>query len=258
MTNKCKTMLIAAALAWMGASAPAADAGEALSTSGDIGVVSQYVWRGVTQTKGKPAVQGDLGLSSETGVSASVWFSNAYPAGAPQYAGRDVVEFDWTLDYSLELDAFSLSAGAIWYTYLYDSASNFPEFYLGASLDAPLSPSVTVYYTFADSKSKAYLAGDLWVDLGVSASAAGWDLGGTLSFVSWKKSTANRANKNKWKSGLSVLALSASRGVKLGGTDATVSLSYSQPLAKKAPDGNRYIYGAAAKPEFVAGLNLSY
>ncbi len=249
--------ILAAAMLWLAAGAPGAQAGE-LGLSGDIGVVSQYVWRGVTQTSGKPAVQGDLGVSTDAGVSASVWFSNAYPASAPQYKGRDVVEFDWTLDYTLELDAFSLSAGAIWYTYLYDSASNFPEIYLGASFNAPLAPSVTIYYTVADSNNKTYLAGDLWVDLGVSASAAGWDLGGTLSFVSWKKSTAQRANKNKWKSGLSVLALSASRGVKLGGTDATVSLSYSQPLAKKAPDGNRYIYGAAAKPEFVAGINLSY
>jgi len=250
-----QTMLAALAFA-VSAAMPAAKA-EELSLSGDIGIVSQYVWRGVTETKGKPAVQGDLGLSAG-GLSAGVWFSNTYPASAPQYKGRDVVEFDWTLDYTVELDALSLSAGAIWYIYLYDAASNFPEVYLGASLDAPLSPWLTLYYTAADSNNKTYLAGDLWVDLGLSTEAAGFELGATLSFVQWKKSQANRGNAAKWKNGLSVLSLSASKGLKLGETEASVSLSYSQPLAKKAADGNRYIYGTAAKPEFVAGFNLSY
>ncbi len=254
---KMKKMTLAAAFASLLAMGGFAPQAKADGVSGDIGVYTQYVWRGVTQTNGKTAVQGDLGYSMG-GLSAGVWFSNAYPASAPQYAGRDVVEFDWTLDYTAEFDALSVSAGAIWYTYLYDSASNFPEVYLGASLDAPLSPSLTIYYTTTDSKSKAYLAGDMWIDLGLSASVQGFDLGATLSYVNWKNSAKYRPTTAQWKDGLSVLALNVSKGVKLGDVDATVSLTWSQPLAKKAADGNRYIYGVAAKSEFVAGVNFAY
>ncbi|MDX8401792.1 MAG: TorF family putative porin [Mariprofundaceae bacterium] len=252
---KMKRFTIAAAVVSLLAAGALSPQARADGISGDIGVYSQYVWRGVTQTSGKTAVQGDLGYSSG-GLSAGVWFSNAYPASAPQYAGRDVVEFDWTLDYSTAFSGVGVSVGAIGYTYLYDSGSNFPEVYLGVSLDAPLAPSLTVYYTASDSNSKFYRAGDMWIDLAVSTSAAGFDLGATLAYVNWKNAAGRTADQ--WKDGLSALALSVSKGVKLGDADASVSLSWSQPLAGKAADGNRYIYGAAAKSEFVAGVNFAF
>jgi len=227
-----------------------------MTVSGDIGVASQYVWRGVTQTSGKTAVQGDLGVAIG-GLSVGGWFSNAYAATAPQFVGRDVVEFDWTASYGGDIGETGLgySVGGIWYTYLYDSASNFPEINAGLSY-GPLS--LTGYYVVADSNNKAYLKGDTWVDLGASYSLAGFDLSGTVSYASWKKDAVNRATVANYKNGISLATLSLSKGFTLGDVAMTSSLTATVPLATKQADGNRYIYGVAAKNEFVAAVNMSY
>lgn len=247
-----------AALLAMGMMTSAAQA-EDLAISGDIGAYSQYVWRGVEQTVNSTAVQGDLGVSLG-GLSASVWFSNTYPAGAPQYTGKDVVEFDWTVDYSGDIGDTGLgySVGGIGYTYLYDSASNFPELYAGLSY-GPVS--LTGYYTVSDSASKGYLAGDMWFDLGAGASVAGFDVSGTVSYAIWKNDLTNRplvGGVDTWKDGLSLASVGVSKDIEVAGTTMTPSLTYTYPLAKKMSDGNKYIYGLPVKSEFIAGVNFSY
>jgi len=252
--------LSTAVLLAMGLTVSAAQA-EDVAISGDIGAYSQYVWRGVEQTVNSTAVQGDLGVSMG-GLSAGVWFSNTYPAAAPQYLGKDVVEFDWTLDYSGNIGDTGLgySVGGIAYTYLYDSASNFPEIYAGLSYDTFLSPSLTAYYTVSDSQSKAYLAGDLWIDLGLSTSVSGFDVSGTISYANWKNDVVNRpiGAVDTFKDGLSLAAIGISKDIEVAGTTMTPSLTFTYPLAKKQADGERYIYGVPVKSEFIAGVNFSY
>ncbi|MDQ6979265.1 MAG: TorF family putative porin [Mariprofundaceae bacterium] len=234
--------------------AEAQDAG--LAVSGDIGIASQYVWRGVTQTNGKTAIQGDLGVGVGD-VSASVWFSNAYPSTAPQFGGRDVVEFDWTVDYSSSFgdSGVGYSLGAIGYTYLYDAASNFPEVYMGLSY-GPVS--LTAYYNLKDSFNKAYLSGDTWVDLSAGGSVGGFDLSGTVSYAKWKKDIVNRPVATSFKSGTSVVTLGGSKDVDLGATTMTPSLTLTLPVASKDTAGNRSIYGATVQNEFVASVNFTY
>ena len=226
-----------------------------ITASGDIGIASQYVGRGVTQTSGKTAVQGDLGLALGD-FSIGGWFSNAYPASAPQFVGRDVVEFDWTASYGAEIadTGIGYSVGDILYTYLYDSASNFNEVNAGLSY-GPVS--LTGYYVTNDSKNKAYLGGDIWVDLGVSGSLYGFDLSGPVSYAKWKKNATNRpiGAVNTFKDGVNLVTLGLGKGV----TDnLSTSLTATIPVGTKQSDGNRYIYGVAAKNEFVAALNMAY
>ena len=231
---------------------------DGVSVSGDIGVFSQYVWRGVPQNGNKTAVQGDVGLAYE-GLSAGAWFSNSYSVGT-----RDVVEFDFTLDYSGSIGDSGLgySVGGIYYTYMYDSKSNFPELYVGLSYDAPVSPFVTAYFTVADSSNKFYKSGDIWVDFGLTGSLAGFDLSGTLSYVKFKKDPVNRpivGGIDMWKSGLSMAALGASKDFAVGDLTVTPSLTTTFPLIKKQADGFRYVYGAGLNTaEFVAGVNIGY
>lgn len=250
----------AALLLTTGLTVSAAEA-EDVAVSGDIGAYSQYVWRGVEQTVNSTAIQGDLGVSMG-GLSASVWFSNTYPAAAPQYAGKDVVEFDWTVDYSGDIGDTGLgySVGGIGYTYLYDSASNFPELYAGLSADTLLAPSLTVYYNVADSQNKAYLAGDMWIDLGLSSSVADFDLSGTVSYAIWKNDATNRpvGAVDTFKDGLSLAAISVSKDIEVASVTMTPSMTFTYPLAKKQSDGARYIYGLPVKSEFIAGVNFSY
>jgi len=232
---------------------------EEMSISGDIGVASQYVWRGAVQ-KGQPAVQGDLGVSYE-GFSTSAWFSNSYASPDPQTLNKEVIEFDFTADYSGSIGDFGYSVGGIYYTYLYDSHSNFVESYIGISYDAVISPSVTVYYTAKGVDSGFYKTGDIWVDLGLSTSLAGLDFSGTVSAVSWKTDAVNRATVaglDKYKSGVSLVQFSVSKDVELGGSTLTASMGISVPVIGKSSDGLRYIYGASAQKEFIAALNFAY
>ncbi len=232
---------------------------EEVSISGDIGMASQYVWRGSVQ-KGQPAVQGDLGASYE-GVSVSAWFSNSYASPDPQTLGKEVIEFDFTADYSGSVGDLGYSVGGIYYTYLYDSHSNFVEGYAGISYDAPVSPSVTVYYTAKGVNSGFYKAGDIWVDLGLAASLAGFDLSATASFVSWKTDAVNRpvtAGLDTYKNGVSLIQLAISKDVEVGAVTITPSIGVSIPVISKSSDGERYIYGAAVKNEFIAAVNIAY
>jgi uncharacterized protein (TIGR02001 family) len=232
---------------------------EEVSIAGDIGVASQYVWRGSVQ-KGQPAVQGDLGVSYE-GLSVSAWFSNSYTSPDPQTLGKEVIEFDFTADYSGSVGDVGYSVGGIYYTYLYDSHSNFVEGYAGISYDAPVSPSVTVYYTAKGVDSGFYKTGDIWVDLGLSTSVAGFDFSGTASFVSWKTDAVNRATVagvDKYKNGVSLIQLAISKDVEVGTVTITPSIGVSIPVIGKSSDGERYIYGGAVKNEFIAAVNFAY
>jgi uncharacterized protein (TIGR02001 family) len=57
------------------ASATTTDA-SALHLTGNLGIVSQYVFRGTTQTNEKPALQGGFDLNHDNGLYAGVWLSN--------------------------------------------------------------------------------------------------------------------------------------------------------------------------------------
>lgn len=264
--NKGYLAMMVAGLLGLNMNAAPAQADD-LSISGDLGAFSQYVWRGVPQNASKAAVQGDVSAALG-GLSGTVWFSNSYPSPAPQFAGRDVVEFDWTLDYSGSIADTGLgySVGGIYYTYMNDGPSNFGEIYAGLSYDAPVSPFVKVYYTAkgssnASSSAGLYKTGDIWVDAGLSGSVGGYNLSGTVSYVKWKGDAVSRpivGGVDTHKSGFSLAAVSVSKDVKVADVTMTPSLTYTYPLAKKQSDGNRYIYGTSVKPEFVAGLNFSY
>jgi len=239
-----------------------------MELTGDIGVASQYVWRGVAQSidtvgGNRPAVQGDIGIGIGD-FSASMWFSNSYPSPDPQTLNKSVEEFDWTLDYSGSIGDTGLgySLGGIYYTYLYDSHSNFIETYAGLSFDNEiLSPSVTAYYTVKGNTSGFYRTGDVWVDLGLGTSLSGADISSTFSFVSWKQDITKRpvtAGLDKYKSGLSLVTLAISKDIDLSGITVTPSLTATLPVIGKSSDGERYIYGTAAKKEFIAAVNFAY
>ncbi|WP_050469536.1 TorF family putative porin [Herbaspirillum chlorophenolicum] len=107
------TLAAAGALLAIAVIAPAqaaenADAADAspLHLSGNLGVVSQYVFRGTTQTNEKPALQGGFDLTHDNGLYAGIWMSNiswisdTNPAAsasleADLYAGWKPAVTDW-------------------------------------------------------------------------------------------------------------------------------------------------------------------
>jgi len=247
-------MALGAVMAVGTMSVPAVQAAD-VSYGADVGMVSKYIWRGVTQSTGS-AVQGDVS-AAYGGLTASAWFSNSYTG----VNGFPVVEADWTLDYSGSYDKVGYEVGGLYYTYLNDSGSNFPEVYAALSYDALIVPSIKVSYTPADSNSKYYKQGDTWIDLGLSTVLPGGvSLAGTVSFAYWKKKTTGISPRvpDEWKKGVQLVTLSMSKDYSVSGLTVTPSLTGTIPVVKKSLDGNKYIYGAQVEPEVVVGANISF
>lgn len=110
--------ILAAALPVAG-SALAQDAGAdptdaACSVTGNIAIVSDYMFRGITQTWGDPALQGGGDLTTKNGFAAGFWASsiskNSYPGGA--------MELDLYANYGANFNEdWSWRAGLYGYVY---------------------------------------------------------------------------------------------------------------------------------------------
>ena len=75
MKSKLLNSLILAALATPGV-ALAADAAPAPAVTANVGLVSNYLYRGISQTGAKPAIQGGFDYAHASGFYAGVWGSN--------------------------------------------------------------------------------------------------------------------------------------------------------------------------------------
>ena len=94
------------------AAAPAADA--PYSVTGNVAIVSDYMFRGITQTWGHPAIQGGGDLTLKNGFAAGFWASSiserSYPGGA--------MELDLYGSYGANFnDDWSWRAGLYGYVY---------------------------------------------------------------------------------------------------------------------------------------------
>lgn len=89
--------------------------------SANIGVTSNYIWRGVTQTADGAAVSGGFDLEHTSGLYAGTWTSNI--AGG--------YELDLYAGYAGEAGPVTYDAGFIAYLFPNDDDDNFEEIYLG-------------------------------------------------------------------------------------------------------------------------------
>jgi len=230
-----RAWLVCSLLALLGAAHAARAEGSAIG--GDVGVFSQYMWRGMQQTA-TPSVQGDLGVDLGGGLSGSVWFASL---NANTAQGGQRTEFDFTLDYSGEAGGLSYSVGAIGYTYLNAASGNAAELYLGVGYGPA---SLTYYYAVAGSWKK-----DAYLDLGLSTSLAGFELGADFGFYLPSKSAANPTAFPTTKNGLGHVDLSVSKDVDIAGVTMTPSLLISIPTYTGKPKNAN---------QFGAGLNFGY
>ena len=113
MKHTSITLLTLTAAASFAQAAPAA--ASAFTTSGNIAISSDYVFRGVSQTAGKAAVSAGYDVSHTSGLSAGVWASNVSDA----FGG---LEIDLYANYGFKVGAVDLSVGYI--NYVYNTAAN--------------------------------------------------------------------------------------------------------------------------------------
>jgi uncharacterized protein (TIGR02001 family) len=115
------------------------------TVSGSVALVSDYRFRGVSQSDKHMAVQGGLTVTHETGLYASVWGSNL--AGWGTFGGSNM-ELDLVGGYKLPVGGATIDAGLTWYMYP-GGASNtdFAEPYVKVSSTlGPVTALVGVAY----------------------------------------------------------------------------------------------------------------
>lgn len=94
--NKLLNTLILAALA-VPCVAMAEEAASASPFTANVGLVSDYVWRGISQTSHKPAIQGGFDYTHSSGFYMGVWGSNVswiVDTGAAAAGGSAGLELD--------------------------------------------------------------------------------------------------------------------------------------------------------------------
>ena len=90
----------------------AATPAAAADWSAEVGVVSDYRYRGLSLSNRKPAVQGSLSLEHVSGAYAELWASSLTGSGASR------AEIDATAGYAFSLtEALSFDASATYYAY---------------------------------------------------------------------------------------------------------------------------------------------
>lgn len=166
MRNLVRSVCCAAVLA-----SPAAMAG----VTGNVGAVSNYMFRGIEQSLGS-AFQGGADWSHASGAYAGAWISNTEFADA----NGNLVSYETDLygGYLFKAGPVTLDPGLIYYYYRDQTDFNTLEVYLGATYDVY---SAKVFYT-PEYLGAVDAAGDDVGGLYLTASAA-LPLSKTLTFT---------------------------------------------------------------------------
>lgn len=114
--NMLKKTIVAGLVA--GAFAPtfASAADSPHSLSGNMGIYSQYIFRGVSQTDFDPALQGGFDYSHASGLYAGTWLSNVSWT-SPGYTGGGSLEADFYGGYRGSVGDFGYDLGLLQYHY---------------------------------------------------------------------------------------------------------------------------------------------
>jgi len=135
--------------------------------TGNLGLTSDYRFRGVSQSQSAPAVQGGIDYTHSSGFYAGNWNSSV---SSQLYTNGSGVESDLYAGFKKEFLGFTIDVGS--YNYYYpkaqttSSSTDFDtnELYIGASkgpVTVKASQSISNYFGIANSKNSNYYQVDL-------------------------------------------------------------------------------------------------
>lgn len=181
---KLKSKLLLALLATSSAAfAQTAPAAPETTIAYNVGVVSEYRYRGLGQTKGDPALQGGVDFTHASGVYLGVWGSTIRwikeyaSAATTPYSATGPVEIDLYGGYKGEAAGLGYDVGYLRYQYQGNTLAK-PTFFSNANTDefygAITAGVVTAKYSYStsnlfgtlNSKGSSYLDISATFDLG--------------------------------------------------------------------------------------------
>jgi uncharacterized protein (TIGR02001 family) len=156
--------------------APAAAPAPDWTLTANLGLFSDYRFRGISQTDKKPALQGGFDVAHSSGLYVGNWNSNIDSA---MYNGANL-EMDFYGGYKATFEGFGLDVGAIYYYYPGSGANGSlkidnAELYIGGSygpVSLKYNYAVTDFFGAPDSRGSSY------IDLGFN-----YDLGNNFGVV---------------------------------------------------------------------------
>jgi hypothetical protein len=166
MRKSLLSLSVAAALA-----APTLAAAQAAASpiTGNLSIVSDYRFRGISQTYLGPAIQGGIDYSHPSGIYLGNWNSSVASQQFPLGSG---IEMDFYAGYKASFGDFGIDIGTIYYFYpkaewnstigstTGDADFNNWEIYLGASwrwLSAKFSYALSDYFGLASEQGGSWI-----------------------------------------------------------------------------------------------------
>ncbi|MBB4843161.1 uncharacterized protein (TIGR02001 family) [Paucibacter oligotrophus] len=156
--------LVSSALPAHAEEAGAAAAPAASPLSFNLGLVSEYRYRGIAQSRLQPALQAGVDYAAASGFYLGAWGSTIQWIKDEPYKGGANVEIDLYGGYKTEVaKGLTLDVGVLSYVYpsnKLDPSANTTEIYAAASfgpLTAKYSHSLSNLFGTADSKGSGYL-----------------------------------------------------------------------------------------------------
>ena len=187
-TMKLSALAALATVTTLSALPMAALAEDAPSTTFNIGVFSEYRYRGISQSRLQPALQGGADYANPNGFYVGTWASTIKwikDAGKIAGANAGSTDFEWDFygGYKFEVAKdVTLDLGGLYYLYAGNKLANIGavnantfELYAAVSMGAftaKYSLSTTNLFGFANSKGSGYLDLTYTADLGDGLSLA--------------------------------------------------------------------------------------
>ena len=151
--------------------------------STNIGVTSNYVWRGMTYTNDEAAVSGGLDYSSASGFYAGTWTSNM----------ANNTEVDLYAGFTGATGSAEYDVGVIRYAYLNTADDDYYELYGSLTFDSlTIGAAYTIESEVSDAAAtqEVFIEGDVYLYASYSIDLAeslgeGYSLGATVGHYFW-------------------------------------------------------------------------
>jgi uncharacterized protein (TIGR02001 family) len=259
--SKLVLALLATSSAAFAQTAPAAAAPE---ITYNVGVVSQYRYRGIAQTKGDAALQGGVDYANANGFYLGAWGSTIKwikdSASANTSETKGPVELDLYGGYKFEAAGVAYDVGYLRYQYvgntLKKSTAATPSF-VNANTDEVYGAATygvaTLKYSYALSDLFGYAnsKGSTYIDL-----SATFDLGEGFTLVPHAGHQTVKHNSTQANMGYTDIALTLNKDL---GNGLSASLSAISTSVKGKSDFASYATGYdVAKDAVVVGVKYSF
>ncbi|MFW6375091.1 MAG: TorF family putative porin [Guyparkeria sp.] len=172
----------------------------AAEVSANVGVVSNYFFRSVTQTQDSAAVQGGLDYAHDSGFYAGTWASTVDFGDGTSY------EADLYAGYGGSFGDLGYDVGYVYYAYPDGDDLDFGEIYGSLSYSYFTAGLAYTVNSQASGDTAAFDAGDLYYYAGVDVPFGDSGFSGSLTYGYYtfeNDSSTNELDYGHWSAGLS-------------------------------------------------------